>query len=65
MPLFLGRASSLSPDLVTTGLYDLGMLAWGLTQLTLVATTFSELVGYANRVGVLHETLVAIGMSIV
>eukprot|EP01127_Copromyxa_protea_P019038 TRINITY_DN6097_c0_g1_i1.p1 TRINITY_DN6097_c0_g1~~TRINITY_DN6097_c0_g1_i1.p1 ORF type:complete len:416 (-),score=56.62 TRINITY_DN6097_c0_g1_i1:589-1836(-) len=57
LPLLLGDVSVLSSSYVATSTYDLGMLAWGFTQITVLSTRLSEFAGYTLRVGRLYKFL--------
>jgi ATP-binding cassette subfamily D (ALD) long-chain fatty acid import protein len=59
LPLVLNWSKALESDYVTTGLYDLGMLSWGFTQLTLVTSDLSEFAGYCSRVGLMLQALLS------
>lgn len=61
LPLLLGNIESLSSNYVATSTYDLGMLAWGFTQITVLSARLSELAGYTLRVGRLYDYLLKLG----
>jgi len=46
------------------GLYDLGMLSWGFTQLTLVSSDLSEFAGYCTRIALIFDKLSEFGIAL-